>query len=144
MWGILIAAVSGVLMSVQGVFNSEVTKQTSVWLAAAFVQVSAFLVCMLAWFITGREGTITGLCQVTPKYLLIGGIIGAFITYTVILSMNAIGPARTAMYIVSAQLIASYLIELFGLFGVTQQPFEWRKCIGVVIIISGIITFKWK
>lgn len=28
MWGILIALLSGALMSVQGVFNTEVTKQT--------------------------------------------------------------------------------------------------------------------
>ena len=28
MWGIIVALLSGVLMSVQGVFNTEVTKQT--------------------------------------------------------------------------------------------------------------------
>ena len=55
MWGMLISVISGILMSVQGVFNSEVTKQTGVWIAAAFVQVTAFIVCMAAWFVTGRE-----------------------------------------------------------------------------------------
>lgn len=144
MWGILIAAVSGALMSVQGVFNAQVTKQTSVWLAAAFVQITAFVVCVAAWGITGREGTIGALWQVSPKYMLLGGVMGAFITYTVILSINAIGPARSAMFIVSVQILISYLIELFGLFGVEQQPFQWRKCIGVVILLAGIITFKWK
>lgn len=144
MWGIIIAAVSGALMSVQGVFNAQVTKQTSVWLAAAFVQISAFVVCVAAWMITGREGAIGSLWQVSPKYMLLGGAIGAFITYTVILSINAIGPARSAMFIVSVQMLVSYLIELFGLFGVEQQPFQWRKCIGVVILVAGIITFKWK
>ncbi|MDU3398472.1 MAG: EamA-like transporter family protein, partial [Clostridiales bacterium] len=29
--GFIIALVSGALMSLQGVFNTEVTKQTSVW-----------------------------------------------------------------------------------------------------------------
>lgn len=144
MWGILIAVVSGALMSVQGVFNSEVTKQTSVWLAASFVQITAFFVCVLAWMITGREGAIGSLFQVSPKYMLLGGVMGAFITYTVILSINAIGPARSTMFIVSVQLLISYIIELFGAFGVEKQPFEWRKCIGVAIIIVGMITFKWK
>lgn len=50
MWGIVIGLISGALMSVQGVFNSEVTKQSSIWLAAAFVQISAFVVCVAAWF----------------------------------------------------------------------------------------------
>ena len=41
MLGILVAAISGAIMSVQGVFNAEVTKQTSIWLSSAFVQISA-------------------------------------------------------------------------------------------------------
>ncbi len=144
MWGILVAAISGALMSVQGVFNAEVTKQSSIWMSAAFVQLSAFVVCVIAWFITGRDGTVGSLLQVTPKYMLLGGAIGAFITYTVIYSMNAVGPARAVMFIVAVQLLVAYLIELFGLFGIDKQPFEWRKCIGVAIIIAGIVTFKWK
>lgn len=99
---------------------------------------------MIAWFITGRDGTVGSLLQVTPKYMLLGGAIGAFITYTVIYSMNAVGPARAVMFIVAVQLLVAYLIELFGLFGIDKQPFEWRKCIGVAIIIAGIVTFKWK
>ena len=78
------------------------------------------------------------------KDMLLGGALGAFITYTVIYSINAIGPARSAMFIVSVQIVMSYLIELFGLFGIDKQPFEWRKCIGVAAIVAGIAIFKWK
>ena len=144
MWGILVAAISGALMSMQGVFNAEVTKQSSIWLSASFVQITAFVVCVLAWFITGRDGTVGSLFQVTPKYMLLGGAIGAFITYTVIFSMNSIGPARSAMFILAAQLLIAYLIELMGIFGVDKQPFEWRKCIGMVVILAGIVIFKFK
>ncbi|MDY3909879.1 MAG: DMT family transporter [Eubacterium sp.] len=144
MWGILVAAISGALMSIQGVFNAEVTKQSSIWLSASFVQITAFVVCVLAWFITGRDGTVGSLFQVTPKYMLLGGAIGAFITYTVIFSMNSIGPARSAMFILAAQLLIAYLIELMGIFGVDKQPFEWRKCIGMVVILAGIVIFKFK
>ena len=50
MWGFIIALVSGALMSLQGVFNAGVTKQTSVWVSASFVQASALIVCLAAWF----------------------------------------------------------------------------------------------
>lgn len=144
MWGIIVAAVSGALMSIQGVFNAEVTKQSSIWLSASFVQITAFVVCACAWMVTGRDGTVGSLFQVTPKYMLLGGAIGAFITYTVIFSMNAIGPARSAMFILAAQLLVAYLIELIGLFGIDRQPFEWRKCIGMIVILAGIVIFKFK
>ena len=75
MTGVIIALVSGILMSVQGVFNTQVTKQTSLWVSAGWVQFTALLVCIGAWFFTGRQ-EVTALFQVTPRYVLLGGVIG--------------------------------------------------------------------
>lgn len=144
MWGILIALLSGALMSIQGVFNSGVTKQTSIWMAAAFVQLTAFLVCVAAWFFTGRESSVKAIFKVTPKYILLGGIIGAFITITVVKSIGSLGTARAEMFIVFAQIIVAYLIELFGLFGMEKADFEWKKVFGVALFLMGIVLFKWK
>lgn len=126
MWGFFTALISGALMSIQGVFNTEVTKQTSLWVSTGWVQLSAFMVCVLAWIFTGRQ-SVSALWQVDNKYTLLGGVIGAFITITVIQSMGALGPAKAAMLIVISQLIVAYVIELLGIFGTMQQPFEWRK-----------------
>ena len=134
MWGFIVALVSGALMSIQGVFNTEVTKQTSLWVSTG---------CVLAWLFTGRE-SIAALWQVENKYTLLGGVIGAFITVTVIQSMGALGPAKAAMLIVVSQLLVAYVIELFGLFGVEKAVFEWRKVVGMAVAIAGIIIFKWQ
>lgn len=143
MWGFFAALISGALMSIQGVFNTEVTKQSSLWVSTGWVQLSAFAVCVLAWLFTGRE-SISALWQVDNKYTLLGGVIGAFITITVIQSMGALGPARAAMLIVVSQLIVAYVIELFGMFGTDKQPFEWRKLVGMAVAIIGIVIFKWQ
>ena len=143
MLGFFAALLSGALMSIQGVFNTEVTKQTSLWVSAGWVQLSAFAVCVLAWFFTGRE-SVSALWQVENKYTLLGGVIGAFITITVIRSMGSLGPARAAMLIVISQLIVAYVIELMGLFGTERQPFEWRKVLGMAVAIAGIVIFKWE
>ena len=143
MWGILVALISGALMSIQGVFNTEVTKQTSLWVSTGWVQLSAFAVCVLAWIFTGRD-SIAALWQVENKYTLLGGVIGAFITITVIQSMGSLGPARAAMLIVISQLAVAYVIELFGLFGVEKVDFEWRRLLGMAIAILGIVIFKWE
>lgn len=143
MLGFFAALLSGALMSIQGVFNTEVTKQTSLWVSAGWVQLSAFAVCVLAWFFTGRE-SVSALWQVENKYTLLGGVIGAFITITVIRSMGSLGPARAAMLIVISQLIVAYVIELMGMFGTERQPFEWRKVLGMAVAIVGIVIFKWE
>ena len=54
MVGFFIALLSGALMSIQGVFNTEVTKTTGMWVGNAWVQLTAFAVCLIAWLIAGR------------------------------------------------------------------------------------------
>ena len=115
MIGFIIALLSGALMSVQGVFNTQVTKTTGMWVSNGWVQLTAFLVCVGAWLITGRDSIAT-LAKVEPKYVLI----------------------------VTAQLLVSYLIELFGLFGMDKEPFEWRKLLGLGVAVIGITIFQWK
>ena len=143
MIGFFIAVISGALMSIQGVFNTQVTKVSGVWASAAFVQFSALLVCLGTWAVWER-GSLMKVFQVEPKYMLLGGVLGAFITYTVIQSMSSLGPARAAMLIVVSQLITAYLIEVFGMFGMERTGFSFRKVFGMVITIFGILVFKWE
>lgn len=143
MLGILIAILSGALMSLQGVFNTGVTKQSGIWVTASFVQFTALIVCLGAWFFTGREGSFSALLKVDHKYMLLGGVLGAFITFTVIKSVANLGPAMANIFIISAQLLVAYLIEVFGICGCERVPFEWKKLFAVCLIVAGIILFYW-
>lgn len=143
MTGFLIALLSGALMSIQGVFNTQVTKTAGVWVSNGWVQITAFAVCLLAWLFSGRE-SILSLMKVKPSYFLLGGVIGAFITWTVIKSISSLGPAKSALLIVIAQLTVSYLISLFGLFGMDKEPFSLRKASGLLLAVIGIAVFQWE
>ena len=143
MTGFIIALISGALMSVQGVFNTQVTKTTGMWVSNMWVQFSAFIVCLVVWFVSGRD-SIGGILEVQPRYMLLGGAIGAGITWTVIKSMDQLGPAKAALLIVIAQLIVAYVIELLGLFGVDKTPFDWKRAGGLLIALIGIAIFQWK
>ena len=139
MWGLLIALLSGALMSVQGVFN------TGMWLTAAWVQITGFIVCLALWLIFERNNApVLSLLKVDNKYMLLGGVIGAFITWSVISAMSSLGPAKAVLAIVISQLIIAYLIELFGWFEVEKVSFEWHKLIGIILAVAGFIIFKWE
>lgn len=143
MIGFLIAVLSGALMSVQGVFNTQVTKTTGMWVSNGWVQFSALMLCIAAWFLAGRD-SIGTIAKVEPKYVLLGGVIGAGITWTVIKSMEQLGPAKAALFIVVSQLIMAYVIQVMGWFGVEKEPFEWRRAIGMGIALIGVAIFQWK
>ena len=133
MIGFFIALLSG----------AQVTKTTGMWVSNGWVQFSAFIVCLVMWLIMGRD-SVAAIGKVEPKYMLLGGVIGAGITWTVIKSMAQLGPAKAALLIVISQLIVAYVIELFGLFGVEKEPLEWRKVGGMALALIGVAIFQWK
>lgn len=127
-------------MSVQGVFNTRVMETSNMWAATSWVHISAFAASMSLWFFTGKEALFS-VFDVSQKLYLSGGVIGAFITYTVIKGISDLGPTQATMLILLAQLIVAYLIEVFGLFGAEKISFDWIKLIGVALMVSGIIVF---
>ncbi|WP_069998268.1 DMT family transporter [Cellulosilyticum sp. I15G10I2] len=138
----LTAIASGILMSIQGVWNTRVTEKAGMWLTNSIVHAVGFVFCLCVLFFT-RDAHLEGLRVVNKLYLL-GGVLGAGIVYTVVVSIGRLGPAYAIMIILVAQTFASYLIELFGLFDTEKVPFMWTKLVGVGIMVIGIIVFQWK
>lgn len=143
MVGILIAILSGLLMSVQGVFNTDVTEHSSLWVTNTWVQMTALAVCLALWGVTDRS-SFALLFEFRPKYVLLGGVIGAFITLTVIKSMDILGPAQAVLFIVIAQMISAWIIELAGWFGTEKTDWSVQKLIGMAVAITGVIIFQWE
>ena len=140
MAGFIIAIVSGALMSIQGIFNTNVTKSSSIWVAAGFVQLTALATCLIMWLFNGRP-EVSGVLRVDNKVSLLGGVIGAFITFTVVKSVSELGIAKAEITIVVAQVIVAYLIELFGLFGSKKAEFSWLKLLALIIAAGGVFMF---
>ena len=137
MAGFIIAIVSGALMSI---FNTNVTKSSSIWVAAGFVQLTALATCLIMWLFNGRP-EVSGVLRVDNKVSLLGGVIGAFITFTVVKSVSELGIAKAEITIVVAQVIVAYLIELFGLFGSKKAEFSWLKLLALIIAAGGVFMF---
>ena len=138
--GFLVAIISGALMSIQGVFNTNVTKSSSIWVAAGFVQLTALVTCVIMWLFNGRP-ELGGILRVDSKISLLGGVIGAFITFTVVKSVSELGIAKAEITIVVAQVIVAYVIELFGLFGSKKAEISWLKILALVIAVGGVFMF---
>ena len=56
-------------MSVQGVFNTQVTKTAGMWVSNGWVQLTAFWYAQEHGFVTG-ESSVSAIAKVEPKYLL--------------------------------------------------------------------------
>lgn len=142
MIGIIIAIISGVAMSVQGVFNTRLGEKIGIWETNVLVQASALILTLIISFFFGK-GSYANLKDVSKIYLL-GGIFGVVITFTVMKSVGSMGPTLAIGIILIAQLLAAALIDAFGLFGSEKIKFSLHHFLGIAIMIVGVVIFKWK
>ncbi|MDO5516921.1 MAG: DMT family transporter [Clostridium sp.] len=142
MFGIIFAIVSGISMSIQGVFNTKLSEKIGLWETTVIVQGIA-LICSIIISLFIRNGSYSNLKN-TSKYYLLGGVLGVVITYTVMKSVSSMGATVGIGIILIAQLLAAALIDAFGLFGSDKIKFTLNNFIGIAIMIIGIVIFKWK
>ncbi len=141
MFGIICAIISGIAMSVQGVFNTRLGEKIGVWETTLLVQIIALIVSLIVFLIWGN-GSYTNLKEANKLYLL-GGILGVVITFTVIKSVGSMGPTLGIGIILIAQLLTAALIDAFGLFGHEKISFSLNHFLGIAIMIIGIVIFKF-
>ena len=141
MFGIICAIISGIAMSVQGVFNTRLGERIGVWETTLLVQAIAFIVSIIIFFFL-KDGNYAYLKDANKIYLL-GGVFGVVITFTVIKSVSSMGPALGIGIILISQLLSAALIDAFGLFGSERIKFSLNHFLGIAIMIIGIVIFKW-
>lgn len=142
MLAIILAIISGAAMSIQGVFNTRVSEKIGLWEANTIVHGTAFLLTLILMFTIGK-GNISNWKSINKLYLL-GGLLGVVITFTVIKTIDGLGPTCGISIILVSQLLVAAVIDGFGLFGTPKLSFSLNEFIGVATMIAGIIIFKWK
>lgn len=142
MFGLISSLLAGLFMSLQGVFNTRLSEKIGLWETNAIVQGIGFALTLIIMMIWGK-GNIRNIGEANKLYLL-GGPLGSAITVTVMLGMAKLGPTYAVSAILIAQLVSAALIEAFGLFGSNKANFGMCKIVGSIIMLIGILIFKWK
>lgn len=142
MLGIIFSIIAGIAMSLQGVFNTRLGDKIGNWETNVFVQATGLLLCFIVYLFAG-QGSFKDIKQANKLYLF-GGALGVIIIFTVMMGIKSLGPTCSISIILVAQLTAAALIDAFGLFDSSKVVFGPTKIIGVIVMVAGILIFKWK
>lgn len=140
MIGFMASIIAGAVMSLQGVFNTQLSDKIGLYESNTFVQGTAFAFSILGMLIFGK-GNFPVLKEVNLLYLT-GGLLGVIITITVMIGISKLNPTTAISVILVSQLVCAALIDAFGLFGSEKISFNLKNYIGIALMISGIIVFK--
>ena len=134
----------GALLPVQAVLNTKLGKQTGGPLISSML---SFLVGLICLFIINLLVNYTALSNmkllsVSPRYLWMGGLLGAIYVSCVIFINQQQGVALTFALAVAGQIFISLIIDHFGLLGAYIRPMSIPKIIGALLIIAGLFLIK--
>ncbi|MDD3223186.1 MAG: DMT family transporter [Clostridium sp.] len=141
MLGIILSVLSGLCMSVQGVFNSRLSDKIGTVETNVFVQGTAFILSVII-LIFYHKNNFKNIKNVNFIFLS-GGILAVIITYTVMKGISSLGTTHAISLILLSQLTSAAVIDAFGLFGAAKINFGLNEIIGVIMIFIGIVIFKW-
>lgn len=72
-----------------------------------------------------------------PKWLLLGGVTGAFIVLAVTVAGPRIGVVATTALLIAAQLGLATIIDRYGWFGVERVAVTWPRVVGIALLVAG-------
>lgn len=78
-----------------------------------------------------------------PPYLFLAGAVGVALVFLNNTTVASIGLTLTIAFGVVGQLIASGIVDRYGLFGLQRRPGNWRKIAGLALILAGVVTMAW-
>lgn len=139
------AFVAGALVPLQGGSNAALGRALGhpLWASVASLTVSllAVLPVLLA---TRANAPLIGDALQRPIWMWLGGLAGViYITLALILTPR-LGATTFIVCVVAGQMLASLLIDHYGLMGLAQRLATPGRIAGVALIFAGMIVVQWQ
>jgi transporter family-2 protein len=131
---LILAAVAGILMAVQGSINSALSKIIGALEGNFIVHAVGLIIIVIMLFVFNLgKGELNAVSR-APWYLYLGGAINVAILYLVMISIAKSGAGIATTAIITGQLAMALIIDQFGLFGLDRVAFSWSRGIGLVLM----------
>ncbi|WP_319518541.1 DMT family transporter [uncultured Martelella sp.] len=77
-----------------------------------------------------------------PRWIWIGGIVGVVYITGALMLAPKLGAAGFIMAVIAGQMLASVIIDQWGLVGLPQKPVSWSRLAGLGLIILGLVVMQ--
>jgi transporter family-2 protein len=136
---IALTLLSGFLIPVQAATNTAFSKATGNVVFTSIMVIVVALLSVIMYAIISRTSppSIIEIKQ-APLYGWLGGFIVAFYIIMITLASPRLGVGTAIGLIITGQVIASILIDHFGLFGAAVKSIDIKRAAGALFMILGI------
>ena len=144
-----IMLLSGLLIPVMAAMNANTGVRVGNPAAAGAILIGigflgAALFVVLHSLINGSLGSLFQLdfgAAAHPSYWF-AGLAMAFYIVSITFLAPRVGVGTAVFFVLLGQMIASAVIDHFGLFGASVDPLTWRKALGLLLMTAGVFLAK--
>ncbi len=133
---ILLAAIGGVAVTIQGQFMGLLDKNMGT-LESVFITYSSGGLLAAVAMIVYRGGNLKAV-QTVPWYSLSAGLVGLVIVGTISYTVPRLGLSKAFTIIVAAQFIVASLLDHYGLLGAAVRPMDLSRLAGMALLVTGV------
>lgn len=136
----LLAVLGGAAVAIQGQINGGLGKKIGVFEAAfiSFIIGTVALFVVMLFFGKGNVSTVV----TVPKWLLLGGLLGAFFVAISVFVVPKIGVAPTMIAVIAGQIVVGVIIDHFGLFGGQRIPIDTKKVVATILLFAALFLYQ--
>ncbi len=140
---VCLAFLGGAVLPFQAAVNASAGRLLgySLWGALASLTVSS-LVIIIALVVLRAPAPDFGRAFQGGWWLWTGGVLGAIYVGGAASLTPTLGSSGFLLLVVLGQIIASVLVDHFGLMGLAARPMSFAKALGIILIIVGVIAVQ--
>jgi transporter family-2 protein len=135
--------IAGMLAPSQAGINSTLSRYLGSNFLAALVSFSVGTLALAAYALIFRlQMPLFRALSQGPWWMWLGGLCGAFLVTTTILAAPRLGATTMIGFLLAGQMIASLLLDHFGVLGYPGHAINLWRILGVVLLASGVMLIR--
>jgi len=141
----VLASLAGALIAAQGPIYSRMAVDVGNPVHAGMLAFTtgAIFFFLLSVIIGAPLPELSAVKQV-PLWVWFGGAIGVFVVLVSIFAVPQLGVASYSVALIAGQLVASYLFDKFGAFGLDPRQFTPANLIGMALVMAGVVLTSYR
>lgn len=133
----ILMVAGGVAVAVQPSINARLAEKTG-FLPAATISFAVGTLLLFLVSVATSQGSFRRLAEAN-WWQFSGGLFGAFFVTMTIIGVPRIGTTSVLALTIVSQLLAGLLMDHYGLFGMRGIPVDFKRLLGVALLLVGLV-----
>jgi transporter family-2 protein len=143
LFAVILITVGGALIALQAPINAALSRSIESSVAAATISFGVGFAVLLGVTLLSGDGAALPRAAGVPKWLLLGGALGAIYVWSALWAVPILGVLTTTTLLILGQMVAAMALDHFGAFGLMPRDISPWRLLAVVFVAAGAVLSRF-